>query len=54
MSKVNWKFDESRIKEVKHFKYLGFYFQNNGKFTKHLEAMAATGKRRVAEVYGID
>ena len=52
-TKEAWGLDGSRITEVSSFKYLGFTFQANGKYTKHIEDMAANGKRRVAEVWGI-
>lgn len=53
ISKKLWKYADLKIAEVKSFKYLGFTFQSNGRHTKHIEDMAATGKRRVAEVWSL-
>ena len=53
LTKENWKFGDFIITKVKTFKYLGFVFQNNGKLSKHIEEVAAAGKRRLAEVWGI-
>ena len=45
LSKEKWKFDGSNIIEVRSFKYLGFTFQSNGRYSKHIEEMATVGKK---------
>lgn len=40
----------TNIEEVSSFAYLGFTFQCNGSFKKHIEVMAARGRAQVARI----
>lgn len=53
MSKIRWKYGATELEEVNSFKYLGFTFQTNGYFTKHIKEMAKNGNRRQCEVWSL-
>jgi len=44
--KKTWKWDKRTIEEVKNFKYLGFTFSKNEKYTEHFKELGR--KERLA------
>ena len=48
-----WPCGDTFLEEVNSFNYLGFVFQSNGSYKKHLSAMATRGKTQVSKVWSI-
>lgn len=53
MTKLRWRYGNTALEEVNSFKYLGFTFQSNGYFTKHIKEMEQNGNRRQCEGLGV-
>lgn len=52
-STQNWPCGAANLEEVKAFSYLGFTFQCNGGFSKHVQTMASNGAKRVSATWSI-
>ena len=52
-STQKWTCGGAKIEEVSSFTYLGFTFQCNGSFKKHIEVLAARGRAQVSRIWSI-